>query len=195
MKHFSFSGELSLPSFFSEIPFPEPPFCRDAGLGFADTALGETFLRSAAGVPPGTVRTFPWLLGLAAGAIAVLLCLLVLQMRVLRRQRRHVAFYRQRNADQLRFIRSLLDLCYAYRESPSVFLDKFKDSVNIRRLQSFDLLDLPDEGPAGLKEEERLLCLLIERGFTFRELCVIFNLKKINNVYVKYHRIRKKLEP
>lgn len=193
MKHIFSLRDLTFPFSLSELSFPEPFVCREAGVGLADTAFRETFNMPAAGVPPGASRFFPCLLYLAAVIIAALLCLLALQARIARRQRRRIAFCRRRNADQLRFIRSLLDLCYAYRESPFVFLDKFQDSVNIRHLKSFDLLDLPDDGRTGLKEEERLLCLLIDRGFTFRELCVIFNLKKINNLYVKYHRIRRKL--
>lgn len=102
--------------------------------------------------------------------------------------------YQHRSADQLRFIRSLLDLCYTYAESPVVFIDKFKDKVNIRELKSYDLIDTSDKQFSNLKEDERLLCMLWDHGFSQRELCVIFNLKKVSNLYTKYHRIRKKLE-
>ena len=95
--------------------------------------------------------------------------------------------------EQLRLIRSLLDLCYAYRESPAVFLDKFKDKVNIRELKSYVLIEPSNKHFLKLKEEERILCSLLEAGFTHRELCVIFNLKKTSNLYTKYHRILQKL--
>ena len=99
---------------------------------------------------------------------------------------------RYRSAEQLRLIRSLLDLCYTYRESPAVFLDKFKDKVNIRELKSYSLVERPKDRFPRLKEDERLLCLLLEAGFTHRELCVVFNLKKTSNLYTKYHRIQQK---
>ena len=99
----------------------------------------------------------------------------------------------ERLNEQLRLIRSLLDLCYAYRESPAVFLDKFKDKVNIRELKSYVLIEPSNKHFLKLKEEERILCSLLEAGFTHRELCVIFNLKKTSNLYTKYHRILQKL--
>jgi|GEM_PF-2954462 len=109
------------------------------------------------------------------------------------RQKKRAASQRYRSTEQLRLIRSLLDLCYTYRESPAVFLDKFKDKVNIRELKSYTLIEEPKDRFQRLKEDERLLCLLLEAGFTHRELCVVFNLKKTSNLYTKYHRIQQKL--
>ena len=74
-----------------------------------------------------------------------------------------------------------------------MFLDKFKDKVNIRELKSYTLIEEPKDRFQRLKEDERLLCLLLEAGFTHRELCVVFNLKKTSNLYTKYHRIQQKL--
>lgn len=112
---------------------------------------------------------------------------------ILFRQRKHAVLQRYRSTEQLRLIRSLLDLCYTYRESPAVFLDKFKDKVNIRELKSYMLIEYSENRFPELKEYDRLLCLLLEAGFTHRELCVIFNLKKTSNLYTKYHRIQQKL--
>lgn len=126
--------------------------------------------------------------------IVILVLLLVGLFRKMLRQQRFISAYRHRSADQLRFIRSLLDLCYTYAESPGVFIDKFKDKVNIRELKSYDLIDTSDNRFPNLKEDERLLCMLWEHGFSQRELCVIFNLKKVSNLYTKYHRIQKKLK-
>lgn len=130
---------------------------------------------------------------LALLAIFSLLCAFLLLWRLMRRQRKYILASRNRNTEQLRFIRILLDLCYTYQNSPLVFLDKFKDKVNIRELKSYDLIEIPNNRFVELKEDEKLLCLLLENGFTQRELCVIFNLKKINNLYIKYNRIRKKM--
>lgn len=129
------------------------------------------------------------------GSIAfILLTLSSLLLREVLSHRKRVAYYRHYSQEQLRFIRSLLDLCYAYRESPVVFLDKFKDKVNVRELKSYDLIDMSNKHFSNLKEDEKLLCMLWEQGFTHRELCVIFNLKKTSNLHIKHHRIRKKLE-
>lgn len=129
------------------------------------------------------------------GSVAfILLILSSLLFREILCQRKRIADYRHCSREQLRFIRSLLDLCYAYRESPAVFLDKFKDKVNVRELKSYDLIDTSNKHFSNLKEDEKLLCLLWEHGFTQRELCVIFNLKKTSNLHIKHHRIRKKLE-
>lgn len=119
-------------------------------------------------------------------------CLVVTLYKFLR-QRRHSTVLRHRSEEQLRLLRCLLDLCYTYRESPAVFLDKFKDKVNIRELKSYGLIGRNKRRFSGLKEDERLLCQLLEAGFTHRELSVIFNLKKSSNLYTKYHRIQQKL--
>lgn len=83
-------------------------------------------------------------------------------------------------------------LFLTHQNSPLVFLDKFKDKVNTRELKSYDLIEILNNRFVELKEDEKLLCLLLENGFTQRELCAIFNLNKINNLYIKYNRIRKK---
>lgn len=126
--------------------------------------------------------------------VGVCITLILLLFFSNRRLRREAVVYRTCSAEQLRFIRSLLDLCYTYRESPLVFADKFKDKVNIRELKSYGLVEIPPHRFEELKEDERILCLLWEAGFTQRELCVIFNLKKVSNLYTKYHRIRNKMK-
>lgn len=136
---------------------------------------------------------FPWF-WFSALIIVLLALLLVWSLQAYARLKELVGTYHQCTADQLRFIRSLLDLCYVYRESPQVFLEKFKDKVNIREMKAYDLVGHgSDKRWKDLKEDERLLCTLLERGFTQRELCVVFNMKTINNLYIKHHRIRKKL--
>lgn len=133
---------------------------------------------------------FPSLLGILASGI--LSCLLFHALRGKERIRRRIALLERRSSDRLRLIRTLLDLCYSYRNSPQVFLDKFKDSVNIRQLKSYDLIDLNASEYPGLREDEILLCRMIETGFTQRELSVVFNLKKTSYLYVKHRRICKK---
>lgn len=110
------------------------------------------------------------------------------------RQRRRLRRISRCASERLRLIRTLLDICFTYSDSPSVFIAKFKDKVNIRELKSFGLIDCPDDPFSPLKEEDRLLCRLWDNGFSRRELCVVFNLKKINHLYIKQQRILRKLE-
>lgn len=99
-----------------------------------------------------------------------------------------------RATKRILLIRSLLDIGYVYSESPQVFFEKFKDKINIRQLKPYDLIDLSDKKYAHLKEDERFLCALLDNGFTHRELCTIYNMKSVGNLYVKYHRIKVKLK-
>lgn len=151
----------------------------------------ENLLNNQANLP--VLNEFP-LWELLSVILALFSCFLSF---ILFRQRKLFFMQRyrlnERLNEQLRLIRSLLDLCYAYRESPAVFLDKFKDKVNIRELKSYVLIEPSNKHFFKLKEEERILCSLLEAGFTHRELCVIFNLKKTSNLYTKYHRILQKL--
>lgn len=134
------------------------------------------------------------LLWILLPVIAIITFLSILALCRILRQRRAIAIYRNRSTDQLRFIRNLLDLCYTYSDSPSVFIEKFKDKVNIRELKSYELIEKLENCPSVLKEDERLLCQLLDAGFTHRELCVIFNLKKTSNLYTNHHRIQQKLK-
>lgn len=101
----------------------------------------ENLLNNQANLP--VLNEFP-LWELLSVILALFSCFLSF---ILFRQRKLFFMQRyrlnERLNEQLRLIRSLLDLCYAYRESPAVFLDKFKDKVNIRELKSYTLIDAP----------------------------------------------------
>lgn len=128
------------------------------------------------------------------GLIVGLLLLLILMHRSKIHLRRKAAMYQYNSQERLRLLRSILDLCYAYRESPELFLLKFKDRVNFCQLKNYDIFIDKYKYLQRINDDERLLCQLMEEGFTQRELCVIFDLKKTSYVYVKYHRILRKLE-
>lgn len=130
-------------------------------------------------------------------SICLGLLLFLLLLAILRRNaqlRRAVRMHERHSQERLRLLRSLLELCYSYRESPQVFLDKFKDRVNFCQLKNFDLFESENRRLGSLKEDERFLFMLLDQGFSQRELCVIFNLKKASYLYIKYKRIRKRLE-
>lgn len=128
------------------------------------------------------------------GLNVVLLLLLFFMHRSKIHLRHTVAMHERNSQERLRLLRSIIDLCYAYRESPELFLMKFKDRVNFCQLKNYDLFVEINNRHQQINEDERLLCVLLEKGFTQRELCVIFNLKKTSYVYVKYHRILQKLQ-
>lgn len=195
MKHISFEYNSIMScstSCFSAVSPVRRPLFVESRAFCADEKFNELLPM----VPEQVAEPTDYLLHLClvAGVASFLIILLIFLLRSFLRLRRQMRCYRHQLADQLRFIRKLLDLCYVYSESPLVFLDKFKDCVNFRQLKSYDMLDVSDKRLLGLKEDERLLCALFDKGFTPRELCVIFGLKKINNLYVKYHRLRKKIE-
>lgn len=126
--------------------------------------------------------------------VAVLAFLLWRQYRRIGGLKERNATLRRLSSDRLRLIRNLLDLGYVYNESPAIFLDKFRDRVHIRQFKSYELVERADDRLACLKEDERILVTLFEEGFTQRELCVVYGLKKISTLYVRYHRIRKKID-
>lgn len=129
------------------------------------------------------------LVPIVSGVASPILCLVVLWIRTERRLRRS-----RRVADErLRLLRTLLDLHYTYRNSPEVFAGRFGGQVHVSRLKSYALFEASPRRFAALREEERLLCVFIEAGFTPRELCSVFGLKTTGNVHTKYRRILRKL--
>lgn len=174
MKHLLF---ISIDNTFSRVVF------------FDGTTFCVTSSSNILAMPSSSAREiFLWTV------IVFLSIFLALSLYLLNRQYARSNEQTRRSADRLRLIRTLLDLYYTYRNSPTIFAEKFKDKVNIRELKSYGVIESTNNRFRGLKEEERHLCDLIEAGFTSRELCSIFNLKKISNLYTKYHRIQQKLE-
>lgn len=98
---------------------------------------------------------------------------------------------------RLLYIRSLSDILYTYQRKPEQLCERLYEEMAVNKLLSYRVIeDRSDEqfDPAlKLNKKDRLLYLLVEDGFTPRELCVLMELNNMNSVYVKYHRIRKKL--
>ena len=107
---------------------------------------------------------------------------------------RYLKIYRL-SRRRLELLRRLLEHSYQHAVRPELFLDKFREEVCARKLQDAGIVPMPrlaSMHPA--KESEIFLYRLIEAGFSRREVCVIFGLKNISSLYVKYHRIKKKLQ-
>lgn len=130
----------------------------------------------------------------AATALVVLFRYLVRRLRDYRRIS-HLA--RQR----MQLLRRLLTLAYVFGSNPALFLKKFREEVDIRRLESCDVLcnyqdqrQLESRKADGhtLNRQDMLLCILLEKGFTPQELSVMYGMKNHNSIYVRHARIRKK---
>lgn len=98
---------------------------------------------------------------------------------------------------RLRYIRSLLDMVYTYQRKPEQLLVHLREEMSVNKLLSYHIIeDRCNEvfDPAlKIGKKDQILYLLLEEGFTSRELCVMLELNNLNSVYVKYHRVRKKL--
>lgn len=148
-----------------------------------------SFAGDAADMPAGIVAALLF----AAVAVVILAAVVFRLCRLLRRQRRRIRWLEHRASKRILLFRNLLDLGYVYGGSPQIFLEKFMDKVNVRQLKACELVDLSDRRYAHLKEDEIVLCVLLDNGFTPGELCTIFNLKNVGSLYVKYHRVKVKL--
>lgn len=100
--------------------------------------------------------------------------------------------------NQLLYVRSLIDLVYTYQHRPELLLIHFQLEMSIKKLLIYHLIEdrcdhyCPEE--TKLNQNDKLFYMLCEEGFSARELCVIFGQNNINSVYVRHHRIRKKLQ-
>lgn len=98
---------------------------------------------------------------------------------------------------RLYYIRKLMDLVYTYSHRPEQLLRLLQTEMSIKKLLCYHVVEdatdglIPDE--ARVSKNDRLLYQLHKEGFSPRELCVIFGLNNLNSVYVKYHRMNKRL--
>lgn len=102
-------------------------------------------------------------------------------------------------SDRLHYIRILMDLVYTYSHRPEQLVGLLRAEMSIGKLLCCHVVE---DGTARFAPEQlranrndKLLYQLHEAGFTPRELCVIFGLNNLNSVYVKYHRMNKRLHP
>lgn len=100
---------------------------------------------------------------------------------------------------RLNYIRILIDLVYTYSHRPEQLLKMLQTEMSIKKLLCCHVIEDGTESlvPQEIRvaKNDKLLYQLHEEGFTPRELCVIFGLNNLNSVYVKYHRMNKRLHP
>jgi len=98
---------------------------------------------------------------------------------------------------RLALIRQLIELAYTYCDK-ELFYKKFMEAVSINSLKDSRIVVVDDHdlGPTAgkrLTENEAVMYSLMRQGFTPREITVICREKSINTVYLKQHRLKKKL--
>ncbi|WP_295940241.1 hypothetical protein [uncultured Alistipes sp.] len=130
---------------------------------------------------------------ITATALIVSGCYAVRRMQHYRRSR-HLAWQR------MQLLRKLLDLAYVYGSNPPLFLKRFREEVNINHLNCYDVIcDYADQQQIdamklrnlSIKDQDILLCILLNKGFTPQELSVIYGTASCNSIYVRCSRIRK----
>lgn len=100
--------------------------------------------------------------------------------------------------NRLLFIKDCIDLLYVYgrHDAPKLY-DRFKQLSHIKQLSRYNITD---DMPVRrfrhkwhrLTPAERQLVILMNAGFSNRELSVIFDVGKISSIYVKYYRAKSK---
>lgn len=99
------------------------------------------------------------------------------------------------SANRLRLLHHLMELLYLYKDRPPVFVRKFLEETCVRKLQDSGIVQWRRPAPgSGVNDDEYFLYQLIQAGFSRKAICVIFELKSINCLYVKFHRLKKKLK-
>ena len=98
--------------------------------------------------------------------------------------------------DNCLYVCILIETVYTYKNSPQLLRDRLLQEMTIKKLLCYHLVE-DDENffPSDLKctKRDKLLYKLHLEGFTYKELCILFELNNLNSVYVKCHRINKKL--
>ena len=90
------------------------------------------------------------------------------------------------------FVQKLIKLAFKFGNNKELFYERFVESVDVDTLKEYQIIDV--DIPPELTEKEAELYSLIKAGFTPEELCVIYGTKNLNAIYIKRHRLNKKLK-
>ncbi|MCM1532993.1 MAG: hypothetical protein NC114_12100 [Ruminococcus flavefaciens] len=116
---------------------------------------------------------------------------------VLRENRLHSHRLRSKAQAQLDYIHILIETVYVYGNNHELLSKRLKQEMSAKKLLLYGIIERKrteaDDPELKISEDDRLLYQLLHEGFSPRELCIIFSLSNINSLYVKHHRIRKKL--
>lgn len=100
---------------------------------------------------------------------------------------------------RLDYIRILIDTVYTHDHHPESLQKHMQKEMSIKKLMAYHVVENHCErffcSRIKVNRNDQLLYMLHQEGFSPRELCIIFELNNLNSVYVKCHRINKKLYP
>ncbi len=100
---------------------------------------------------------------------------------------------------RLALIRKLISLAHVYEHDKELFYKKFVETVDTSTLRKHEVFEMvfPNQNnlpTSSIEQKDVELFCLKEQGFTTEELCVILGLKNPNSLYVKLHKLRKKMK-
>ena len=111
--------------------------------------------------------------------------------------RRRVKNIADESEHRLVYIRTLIDSVYTFYRNPEKLLLRMKTEMTADKLLLYGVVRSKCTeacDPAfKVNDDEKLFYQLSLEGFSSRELCVLFKLNSLSSVYVKRHRINKKL--
>lgn len=128
----------------------------------------------------------------------ILLSVLLVSVYLIVTSFQHISKLKIRIRDNLRYICILIETVYTYKNNPQQLRDHLLQEMTIKKLLCYHIVE-EDESlfPPDMKctQKDKLLYKLHLEGFTSKELCILFELNNLNTVYVKCHRVNKKLNP
>lgn len=128
--------------------------------------------------------------------ITILVMDIFIVLIIYRRLRHHIQYVSGQAKARLNYIRILIDTVYTYSHQPELLQNTCKRDVD-QKLLAYHVIDNRCDrlfsARMKVNSNDQLLYMLHKEGFSPRELCIIFELNNLNSVYVKCHRINKKL--
>jgi len=122
----------------------------------------------------------------------------ILILAVLREQKHYSNKLRNEAQARLNYIHILIDTVYVYGNNHELLSKRLKQEMSAKKLLLYGIIERKQteacDPELKISEDDRLLYQLLQEGFSLRELCIIFTLNNLNSLYVKHHRIRKKLK-
>ncbi len=116
---------------------------------------------------------------------------------LLRERKQYVDRLETEMRARLNYIHILIDTVYSFGNNSELLLTQLKKEMSVKKLLLYGIIKRRQteacDPELKISEDDRLLYQLLQEGFSPRELCIIFSLNNINSLYVKHHRIRKKL--
>lgn len=129
--------------------------------------------------------------------ITILVMDIFIVLIIYRRLRNHIHYVSGQAKARLNYIRILIDTVYTYSHQPELLQKPLQKEMSIKKLLAYHVIDNRCDrlfsARMKVNSNDQLLYMLHKEGFSPRELCVIFEWNNLNSVYVKCHRINKKL--